>query len=98
MSKDILIKPLVTEKTSRLTEKLRKYSFAVDKKANKIEIKKAVEAMYGVTVTDVNTIILPTKKRSRFTKRGIIEGSTKSLKKAVITVSENDTIDYYAEI
>ncbi|PSJ76908.1 50S ribosomal protein L23 [Sphingobacteriales bacterium UPWRP_1] len=98
MSKSILIKPLVTEKTSRLTEKLRKYSFAVDKRANKIEIKKAIESMYGVTVTDVNTVILPTKKRSRFTKRGVVEGRTKALKKAIITVSENDTIDFYAEI
>lgn len=98
MSRDILVKPLVTEKTAKLTEKQNKFSFVVNKKSNKIEIKKAIEAMYGVTVTDVNTVIMPTKKRSRLTKRGVIEGKTRSVKKAYITIADNDTIDFYAEI
>lgn len=98
MSRDILVKPLVTEKTAKLTEKQNKFSFVVNKKSNKIEIKKAIEAMYGVTVTDVNTVIMPTKKRSRFTKRGVIEGRARSVKKAYITIADNDTIDFYAEI
>ncbi|HRI28131.1 MAG TPA: 50S ribosomal protein L23 [Chitinophagales bacterium] len=98
MSRNILVRPLVTEKTAGLMEKRNQYSFIVDKKANKIEIKKAVEEMYGVTVESVNTVIMPTRKRSRFTKRGFIEGRTKSMKKAFVTVSNTDTIDFYAEI
>ncbi|QQS29143.1 MAG: 50S ribosomal protein L23 [Sphingobacteriales bacterium] len=98
MSRDILIKPLVTEKTAKLTDKQNKYCFVVDKKANKIEIRKAIEAMYGVTVVEVNTVISPTRVRSRFTKKGVVEGRTKSVKKAFITLASSDTIDFYAEI
>jgi large subunit ribosomal protein L23 len=98
MSRDILIKPLVTEKTAKLTEKQNKYCFIVDKKANKVEIRKAIEAMYGVSVVDVNTVIAPTRIRSRMTKRGVIEGRTNSIKKAFITIASTDVIDFYAEI
>ena len=93
----VLIKPLVTEKISSLNEK-GKYGFVVDKKANIVEIKKAVEKMYGVTVEDVNTMNYLGKKKSRYTKSKIITGRTPSFKKAIVTVAEGDVIDFYGEI
>ena len=69
---EVLIKPILTEKANAQQEKLRRYAFKVDKKANKLEIKKAVESFYGVTVTDVNTTVTPAKDKSRFTKAGIL--------------------------
>ncbi|MEM7109448.1 MAG: 50S ribosomal protein L23 [Bacteroidota bacterium] len=93
----VLVRPLVTEKVSVLNEK-GKYGFIVDRKANKIEIKKAVEKMYSVTVEDVNTMNYFGKKKSRYTKSKIIEGRTASFKKAVVTVADGDVIDFYGEI
>jgi large subunit ribosomal protein L23 len=93
----VLIKPLVTEKVSALNEK-GKYGFVVDRKANKVEIKKAVEKLYGVTVEDVNTMNYLGKAKSRFTKSRVISGRSASLKKAIITVAEGDVIDFYSEI
>lgn len=95
---EILIKPVVTEKMTALTEKLNRYSFVVNKDANKVEIKKAVESMYGVTVKDVNTMIIAGKNKSRYTKTGIIEGRTSAKKKAIITLAEGDVIDFYSNI
>ncbi len=93
----VLVKPLVTEKVSALNEK-GKYGFVVDRKANKVEIKKAVEKMYGVTVEDVNTMNYLGKAKSRFTKSRMISGRSTSYKKAIITVAEGDIIDFYSEI
>ncbi|ELR72659.1 LSU ribosomal protein L23p (L23Ae) [Fulvivirga imtechensis AK7] len=93
----VLIKPLVTEKVSALNEK-GKYGFVVDRKANKVEIKKAVEKMYGVTVEDVNTMNYLGKKKSRYTKSRIISGRTPSYKKAIVTVADGEVIDFYSEI
>ncbi|MEM9855768.1 MAG: 50S ribosomal protein L23 [Bacteroidota bacterium] len=93
----ILVRPLVTEKVSALNEK-GKYGFIVDRKANKVEIKKAVEKMYSVTVEDVNTMNYLGKKKSRYTKSKIITGRTASFKKAVVTVADGDVIDFYGEI
>ena len=93
----ILVRPLVTEKVSALNEK-GKYGFIVDRKANKVEIKKAVEKMYGVTVEDVNTMNYLGKKKTRYTKSKIITGRTSSFKKAVVTVADGDVIDFYSEI
>ena len=95
---DVLIRPLLTEKVNKQTEKLRRYSFVVDRKANKLEIKKAVETFYGVTVTDVNTLIMPAKAKSRMTKSGVISGRKPAKKKAVITVAEGEEINLYGEI
>ena len=95
---DILRKPIITEKMTDQGEKLNRYGFIVDKKANKIQIKKAVEEMYDVTVVAVNTIIYGGKSKSRFTKTGIINGKTSSFKKAIITLAEGDTIDFYSSI
>jgi large subunit ribosomal protein L23 len=94
----IIIKPIVTEKMTQLGEKLNRYGFRVDKGANKIEIKKAVEALYNVTVLEVNTMIAAPKKKSRFTKSGVINGQTSAYKKAIVTLKEGEVIDFYSNI
>ena len=95
---DILLKPIVTEKMTDQGEKLNRFGFVVDKRANKIQIKKAVEEMYGVTVETVNTMVYAGKSKSRYTKTGIIQGRTNSFKKAIVTLAEGDTIDFYSNI
>lgn len=94
----IIIKPIITEKMSLLSEKLNRYALKVDKDANKIEIRKAVEEMYNVTVTDVNTLIVAPKKRVRYTKSGFNKGATSAYKKAIVTLKEGDTIDFFSNI
>lgn len=98
MATEIIFKPIVTEKLTILGEKLNRYGFMVDKNANKIQIKKAVEGLYGVTVTDVNTIRYAGKVKSRFTKSGVISGKKNSYKKAIITLAEGEKIDFYSNI
>ena len=93
---EVLIKPILTEKANAQQEKLRRYAFKVARKANKLEIKKAVEEFYGVKVTDVNTIVVPGKSKSRFTKAGFIQGVKGAYKKAVVTLSEGDSIDLFS--
>ncbi|MBS1759785.1 MAG: 50S ribosomal protein L23 [Bacteroidetes bacterium] len=95
---EVLIKPVLTEKANSQQDKLRRYAFKVSKKANKLEIKKAVETFYGVTVTSVNTAVSPAKNKSRFTKTGVISGRKPSYKKAFVTVKEGDAIDMYSNI
>lgn len=94
----IIIKPVITEKMSAQTEKLGTYAFVVDHRANKLEIRKAVEDMYGVTVTAVNTMNYAGKAKSRYTKTGILNGKTADYKKAIVKVAEGDTIDFYSNI
>ena len=95
---DILIKPIVTEKMTKLGEDLNRYGFIVHRRANKIQIKQAVEQMYGVSVASVNTMTYAGKSKSRFTKSGQITGKTKSFKKAVVTLTEGETIDFFSNI
>jgi len=95
---DILLKPIVTEKMTTLGEDLNRYGFLVHKDANKIQIKQAVEKMYGVSVESVNTMRYGGKMKSRYTKSGIITGNTKSYKKAIITLAEGETIDFFSNI
>jgi len=95
---DILIKPIVTEKMTIQGEKLNRYGFVVEKTANKLQIKKAVEDMYSVTVAEVNTMRYGGKVKSRFTKAGYLVGRTNSFKKAIITLKEGDKIDFYSNI
>ena len=95
---EILIKPLVTEKMTILGDKLNRYGFVVDRSANKIQIKAAVEEMYGVKVLDVNTINYHGKRKSRFTKAGILSGRTNHVKKAIVTLAGEDKIDFYSNI
>ena len=94
----IIIKPIVTEKATGLTEKQGKYAFKVVKDATKEQIKAAVEKTYNVTVVDVNTAIVKGKVKSRYTKAGIITGSTSDYKKAVVALKEGETIDFYSNI
>ena len=95
---EVLVKPIVTEKSNALADKSRTYAFKVSKKANKIEIKKAVQDFYGVTVIDVKTVVVPGKHKSRFTKAGFINGVKPAFKKAYVTVAEGETIDLYSNI
>ena len=94
----ILIKPIVTEKMTAETEKFNRYGFIVDKEANKLQIKSAVEQMYNVTVKDVNTINYHGKRKSRYTKAGMLTGRTNHFKKAYVTLEGGDKIDFYANI
>ena len=94
----IIIKPIVTEKMTVQGEKLNRYGFIVDRKANKIQIKEAVEKMYGVSVAAVNTTNYHGKRKSRFTKAGLLRGRANHYKKAFITLAGEDKIDFYANI
>ena len=98
MAKQILIKPLITEKGEHLSEELNRYGFVVNKTANKIEIKKAVEEKYGVSVVSVNTVIMPAKAKTRYTKAGLIKGRSSAFKKAYVKVDGEDTIDFFGDI
>jgi large subunit ribosomal protein L23 len=93
----ILSSPLVTEKVSALNEK-GKYGFIVAAEANKVEIKNAVEKMYGVNVARVNTINVLGKFKSRFTKAGVLSGRKASYKKAIVTLAEGEVIDFYSNV
>ncbi len=95
---DILIKPLVTEKMTNQAERFNRYGFVVDRRATKPQIKKAVESLYDVTVDTVNTMVYGGKIKSRYTKAGIIAGKTASYKKAVVTLAEGESIDFYSNI
>jgi large subunit ribosomal protein L23 len=92
----VLIKPIVTEKTNGQQAKFGRYSFKVDRRANKLEIKKAIETFYGVTVDEVNTSVMPGKNKSRYTKSGFITGQKPAYKKAVVTLAEGENIDLYS--
>ena len=94
----IIVKPLVTEKMTAITEKLNRFGFIVRPGANKLEIKKEVEALYNVTVVEVNTMRYAGKNKSRYTRSGIINGRTNAYKKAIVTLKEGDTIDFYSNI
>ena len=94
----ILIKPIVTEKLTVQGEKLNRYGFIVDREANKLQIKAAVEQIYNVTVADVNTVNYHGKRKSRYTKAGMLTGRTNHYKKAYVTLAGEDKIDFYANI
>jgi len=93
-----IVKPLVTEKMNNITEKLNRFGFVVRPEANKLEIKKEVESLYNVTVVDVNTMRYAGKNKSRYTKSGLICGRGNAYKKAIVTLKEGDTIDFYSNI
>ncbi|MFD2967075.1 50S ribosomal protein L23 [Sphingobacterium bambusae] len=95
---EIIKKPILTEKASLLTEKANRYSFKVDHRANKIQIKQAVEEMFGVTVLSVNTAVVAGKAKSRYTKAGFVSGRSPKYKKAIITVKDGETIDFYTTL
>ncbi|MCK4678352.1 MAG: 50S ribosomal protein L23 [Bacteroidales bacterium] len=95
---EIILKPVITEKMTAKGEQLNQYGFIVHKKANKLQIKHAVEDIYGVEVVTVNTMNYSGKEKSRFTKSGVISGRTKSYKKAIVTLAEGEIIDFYSNI
>ena len=95
---DILVKPLVTEKMTDQAERFNRYGFVVDRRATKPQIKKAVESLYDVNVETVNTMVYGGKLKSRYTKAGVITGKTTSYKKAVVTLAEGESIDFYSNI
>lgn len=93
----VLIRPLVTEKVSSLNEK-GKYGFIVDIRANKLQIREAVNKMYGVTVESVNTIRIMGKRKVRYTKAGVVEGAKPNFKKAIVTLKAGEVIDFYSNV
>jgi len=95
----IIIKPIVTEKLTAITNKKpNRFGFRVSPDANKLEIKNAVEALYGVIVMDVNTMKYSGKMKSRFTKSGVISGREAAYKKAIVTLKEGEVIDFFSNI
>ncbi|MCM1519637.1 MAG: 50S ribosomal protein L23 [Lachnoclostridium sp.] len=95
---EISIKPIVTEKANKISEKLNRYTFRVSPEANKYQIKALIEELYGVKVVRVNTLIVRAKNKSRWTKSGLLRGKTAAWKKALVTVAEGQTIDFYSNI
>jgi len=91
----ILIKPIITEKATNDSELFNRYAFVVDKNANKIEIKKAVETAYGVSISSVKTLNYPVQKNTKFTKKGLVSGKKGGYKKAIIQLAEGESIDFY---
>jgi len=94
----ILIKPIITEKMTEQAERFNRYGFIVDRETNKIEVKKEVEKIYNVSVKSVKTMVCIGKKRVRGTKSGQIIGKTKTFKKAIVQLADEDTIDFYSNI
>jgi large subunit ribosomal protein L23 len=94
----ILLTPIVTEKMTSQGDKYNRYGFIVAKNANKLQIKKAVEELYEVTVDSVNTMRYGGKIKTRNTKSGLLKGRTSATKKAVITLAEGNKIDFYSNI
>ena len=93
-----IIKPLITEKTNSLSDKQNKFGFVVRPQANKLQIKAEVEALYNVNVVSVNTMRYAGKNKSRYTKAGLLSGRTNAYKKAIVTLKEGETIDFYSNI
>ncbi len=98
MGKIVLVKPILTEKADALSEKLSQYTFIVDRKVNKVEIRKAVEAMYNVAVDSVNTAVIPGKAENRNTKKGVVRGQKAAYKKAIVTLAKGEEIDLFGNI
>jgi len=95
---NILLKPIVTEKMTAQGDKYNRYGFVVARNANKLQIRKAVEDLYGVTVASVNTMRYGGKIKTRNTKSGFLVGKTAAIKKAVVTLAEGNKIDFYSNI
>lgn len=98
MEKRVLIKPIISEKAEILSGNKGQYSFVVNKKANKREIRSAVERMYSVKVSSVNTMIMPSKARTRNTRSGVLKGSISAYKKAIVKLTDGQEIDFFGEV
>jgi len=95
---NVLIKPIITEKMTADSELYNRYGFVVDPRANKLQIKDAVEATYGVSVKKVRTMNYGPTRKSRYTKTGVQHGKTNAIKKAIVDVAEGDSIDFYSNL
>lgn len=91
----VLKKPIITEKYTKLAEKRNQFGFICEKKATKLEIKAEIEKVFDVTVERINTMVYAAKSKSRFTKKGMVQGKTTSFKKAIVTLAEGQTIDFF---
>jgi large subunit ribosomal protein L23 len=91
----ILIKPIITEKATNDSELFNRYAFVVNKKANKVEIKEAVESAYGVSISSVKTLNYPIQRNTKYTKKGLVTGVKSGYKKAIVQLAEGDSIDFY---
>jgi large subunit ribosomal protein L23 len=98
MKKTVIVKPMITEKAENLSERLNQYCFVVHRSANKVEIKKAVEELYQVTVESVNTMVMPGKMKRRNTRAGLINGQLSAYKKAIVKLGEGEEIDFFGDI
>jgi len=94
----IIKKPILTEKMMSETEQFNRYGFVVDRRANKIEIKKAIEDLFGVDVLAVRTMNYPPERKTRYTKSGVVSGKTNAYKKAIVQIGEGQSIDFYNNI
>ncbi len=94
----ILIKPIITEKATDLSELNNSFSFVVKKGANKIEVKEAVESAYGVTVKTVRTLNYPVKRTTKYTKKGLVSSVKGAYKKAIVQLADGENIDFYSNI
>ena len=95
---DISIKPIITERATKLSEKRNCYTFRVSPEANKYQIKSLVEQVYGVKVLNVNPAVMRAKNKSRWTKSGLLRGKTEAWKKAFVSVEEGQNIDFYSNL
>ena len=93
-----IIKPIITERLTEEAETQNRYGFVVDQKANKLEIKSAVEEIYGVSVRSVNTMNYLGKPKSRYSKSTIMKGRTANYKKAIVTLADGEEIDFYSNV
>ena len=91
----ILIKPIITEKATNDSELFNRYAFVVDKRANKIDIKDAVETAYGVSIESVRTMNYPVQRNTKYTKKGLVTGTKAAYKKAIVQLAEGESIDFY---
>jgi large subunit ribosomal protein L23 len=98
MNTTILIKPLITEKMQRITDKTKQYGFVVNRHSTKPEIIAALETMYDVKIEGISTMVYNGKVKTRNTKRGLITGKKSAFKKAIVTLQEGQEIDFYANI
>ncbi|MGA2822186.1 MAG: 50S ribosomal protein L23 [Bacteroidales bacterium] len=94
----VILKPIITEKMTHMGEKLNRYGFKVDKRANKLQIKKAIKDIYGVEVAYINTMVYRGKSKTRYSKSGFINGKSNNYKKAIVTLAKGETIDFYSNI
>jgi large subunit ribosomal protein L23 len=94
----ILVKPIITEKATNDSELFNRYAFVVDKRANKLEIKTAVEEAYNVAIQSVKTMNYPIQRKSKFTKSGVVQATKAAYKKAIVQLAEGDSIDFYSNI